>query len=254
VRDTIVRPFNDLEAVEALFRSEGDEIAAVILEPVLGNGGLIPPVPGFLEGLRAVTERHGALLVFDEVMTGFRVALGGAQGRFGIRPDLTTLGKVIGGGLPVGAFGGRREIMERVAPLGPVYQAGTLSGNPLACAAGNAQLAWLEEHDPYLGLERTGNRLVKGLREALSSAGIAASGCAIGSMFGIFLHPGPVHSFEEAAKADVKRFARFHREMLDRGIFLAPSAFEAGFLSVGHGDREIELTLKAAREAAEAAA
>jgi len=251
VRDTTTLPFNDLNRVEELFRSEGDEIAAIFLEPVMGNSGLIPPVPGFLEGLRSLTERHGALLVFDEVMTGFRVGLGGAQERLGVIPDLTTLGKVIGGGLPVGAFGGRREIMMQVAPAGPVYQAGTLSGNPLATAAGNAQLAWLEEHDPYPELEAKGRTLVDGLLEIFRDAGVPASGNVLGSMWGIFLHPGPVHSFEDAKAADTGMFRKFHRAMLDRGIFLAPSPFEAGFLSVRHGVEEIEMTLRAAREAVE---
>jgi glutamate-1-semialdehyde 2,1-aminomutase len=254
VRDTAVLPFNDLERVRDLFRAEGDELAAVFLEPVMGNAGLVPPEPGFLEGLREVTERHGALLVFDEVMTGFRVGLGGAQQRFGITPDLTTLGKVIGGGLPVGAFGGRREIMARVAPEGPVYQAGTLSGNPLATAAGLAQLAWLEERNPFGEMEETGKRLIAGMLSALADQGIPASGGALGSMWGVFFHPGPVRSFEEAGEADVGTFGRFHREMLRRGVFLAPSPFEAGFLSVRHGDDEIEATLAAAREAAEAVA
>ncbi|MSR22244.1 MAG: glutamate-1-semialdehyde-2,1-aminomutase [Gemmatimonadetes bacterium] len=254
VKDTVLLPFNDLDAVAELFKRHGRELAAVFIEPVMGNVGLIPPEPGFLEELRELTEKHRALLVFDEVMTGFRVGLQGAQGRFGIIPDLTTLGKVIGGGLPVGAFGGKREVMERIAPLGPVYQAGTLSGNPLATAAGNAQLAWLEEHDPFEELERYARRLVDGILQALKGAGISACGTAIGSMWGIFLHPGPVRSFEEAQKADVVRFNRFHKEMLDRGIFLAPSAFEAGFVSVRHGETELQLTLDAARAAAEAVA
>jgi glutamate-1-semialdehyde 2,1-aminomutase len=252
VRDTLVLPFNDLTAVEELFGREGDRMAAVILEPVVGNSGLIAPEPGFLEGLREVTVRHGALLIFDEVMTGFRVGLRGAQGRYGILPDLTTLGKVIGGGLPVGAFGGRREIMEKVAPVGAVYQAGTLSGNPLAMAAGNAQLAWLEEHDPFDALEAYAGRLAQGVLSALRAAGIPASGGCVGSMWGFFLHEGPVRSFEDAGRADTARFARFHREMLARGVFLAPSAFEAGFVSVMHGEKELEWTLKAAHEAAEA--
>jgi glutamate-1-semialdehyde 2,1-aminomutase len=240
-----------LEGVEALFRREGSDFAAIVLEPVLGNAGLILPEPGFLEGLREVATRQGALLVFDEVMTGFRVGLSGAQGRYGVEPDLTTLGKVIGGGLPVGAFGGRREIMERVAPAGPVYQAGTLSGNPLATAAGNAQLAWLEENDPYVMLEGLAHRLVDGLVEILREAGVPAVGSVAGSMWGIFLHPGPVRSFEDAKGSDVARFARFHREMLSRGVFLAPSPFEAGFLSIRHGEPELEFTLMAARGAVE---
>ncbi len=252
VKDTLLLAFNDAEGVEELFRRHGHELAAIFVEPVMGNAGLIPPEPGFLELLREVTAKHHALLVFDEVMTGFRVGLRGAQGQFGVVPDLTTLGKVIGGGLPVGAFGGRKEIMERVAPLGPVYQAGTLSGNPLATAAGNAQIAWLEEHDPFPELERYARRLVEGLLEALSGAGIPASGVAVGSMWGIFFHPGPVGSFEEAQKSDVERFKRFHKEMLERGVFLAPSAFEAGFVSVRHGEAELQLTIEAARGAAEA--
>jgi glutamate-1-semialdehyde 2,1-aminomutase len=254
VRDTATLPFNDLQAVRDLFRSRGDEFAAVILEPVMGNAGLIPPEPGFLEGLRELTHESGALLIFDEVMTGFRVAKGGAQERFGVIPDLTTLGKVIGGGLPVGAFGGRRDIMEQVAPAGPVYQAGTLSGNPLATAAGNAQLGWLESEDPLPGMEGYARRLVDGLVEILQGEGIPASGGVMGSMWGVFFHPGPVRSFEDAKEADTGRFGRFHREMLDRGVFLAPSPFEAGFLSIRHGETELELTLGAARGAARAIA
>ncbi len=251
VRDTAVLPFNDLEAVEDLFRAEGDAFAAIFLEPVMGNAGLIAPLPGFLEGLRDITERYGALLVFDEVMTGFRVGVGGAQERFGVTPDLTTLGKVIGGGLPVGAFGGRRDIMEQVAPAGPIYQAGTLSGNPLAMAAGNAQLEWIEANDPFPEMERLARRLVDGLLEVLTEAGIPATGDVLGSMWGIFFHPGPVRSFEDAKAADTGRFGHFHREMLRRGVFLAPSPFEAGFLSVRHGMEEVEFTLAAARGAAE---
>jgi len=254
VRDTALLPFNDLDAVRDLFRREGDQFAAIFLEPVMGNAGLISPQPGFLEGLQEIARDHGALLVFDEVMTGFRVGLGGAQERFGVVPDLTTLGKVIGGGLPVGAFGGRRDIMEQVAPVGPVYQAGTLSGNPLATAAGNAQLAWLEAHDPYPALEAYARRLVDGFLGILEGAGIPASGGVEGSMFGFFFHPGPVRSYEDAAAADLARFNRFHRAMLERGVFLAPSAFEAGFLSVRHGEEELAHTLEAARGAAEAVA
>jgi glutamate-1-semialdehyde 2,1-aminomutase len=249
VRDTIVLPFNDADRVRDLFAREGDTIAAVFLEPVMGNAGLIQPEPGYLEALREITEAHGALLVFDEVMTGFRVGLGGAQTRFGVTPDLTTLGKVIGAGLPVGAFGGRRDIMEHVAPAGPIYQAGTLSGNPLATAAGNAQLGWLEANDPFPELERYAHRLVDGLLGILAGAGIPASGGVVGSMFGIFFHPGPVRSFEDAKEADIAGFNRFHRAMLNRGIFLAPSAFEAGFLSIRHGTSELDATFEAAREA-----
>ncbi len=250
---TLVAPFNDLDAVEDLFRFRGDGVAAVILEPVVGNAGLIPPAEGFLEGVREITRRHGALLIFDEVMTGFRVAGGGAQERFGVTPDLTTLGKVIGGGLPVGAFGGSRELMERMAPAGPVYQAGTLSGNPLATAAGNAQLRWLEEHDPFDELERRAERLVEGLLDALRGAGIPASGRAVGSMWGVFFREGPVESYEDARESDVDLFARFHAALLERGVFFAPSPFEAGFVSTAHGEEEVERTVAAAAEAAEAA-
>ena len=249
-RDTVVIPFNDLDAVRDVFRRSGDTIAAVFVEPVIGNAGLIEPLPGFLAGLRELTERYGALLVFDEVMTGFRVALGGAQARFGVRPDLTTLGKVIGGGLPVGAYGGRRDLMERVAPAGSVYQAGTLSGNPLATAAGNAQLAWLEANDPFAGLERVARRVAHGIADAVQAAGVPAVGRAIGSMFGVFFRAAAPRSYEEAKTSDAGAFARFHRALLERGVFLAPSAFEAGFVSTVHGDAEVELTLAAAREAA----
>ena len=248
--DTVVVPFNDLYAVADAFRQKGDALAAVFVEPVIGNAGLIEPVAGFLAGLREITERHGALLVFDEVMTGFRVALGGAQARYGVTPDLTTLGKVIGGGLPVGAFGGRRELMERVAPAGPVYQAGTLSGNPLATAAGNAQLAYLEAHDPFARLERVAARVAEGIAAAVREVGFPAVGMAVGSMFGVFFREGAPRSFEEAKASDARAFARFHRGMLERGVFLAPSAFEAGFVSTVHGEDEVELTLTAAAEAA----
>jgi glutamate-1-semialdehyde 2,1-aminomutase len=251
---TWVAPFNDLDAVRSALASSEAEIGAVIVEPVVGNAGLIPPVDGFLPGLRELTARHGALLIFDEVMTGFRVALGGAQQRFGVVPDLTCLGKVIGAGLPVGAFGGRRDLMERVAPAGSVYQAGTLSGNPLATAAGNAQLAWLEEHDPYDAIEARARRLVAGVERAFADIGVPASGSAVGSMFGVFLREGPVRSFEEARASDAKLFARFHRAALERGVFFAPSPFEAGFLSTVHGDDEIGFTLDVVREAARVAA
>jgi len=248
--ETLVLPFNDLAAVETLFGTRGDDISSVFVEPVVGNSGLIPPVEGFLEGLRTITERHGALLVFDEVMTGFRVALGGAQERYGIEPDLTTLGKVIGGGLPVGAFGGRRDLMEQIAPAGPVYQAGTLSGNPLATAAGNAQLRYLEEEDPFGDLTHAAERLSRGVVSALTEAGIPATGCSVGSMWGVFFSQESIHSFEEAQGADLDTFRVFHRACLDRGVFLAPSPFEVGFVSTAHTSSVIDETLEVVRAAA----
>lgn len=248
--DTVVLPFNDLSTAEAFFAEHGSSVAAVIVEPVVGNAGVIPPVEGFLEGLRAVTSAAGSLLVFDEVMTGFRVARGGAQERYGVLPDLTTLGKVIGGGLPVGAFGGRRELMERMAPAGPVYQAGTLSGNPLATAAGNAQLAWLEESDPFDDLAATARTLAEGTIAAFQEEGVAASGCSVGSMWGVFLRGGPVRSFEEARESRTDLFSRFHAAALERGVFLAPSPFEAAFVSTEHGPAEVAHTLDVVREAA----
>ena len=250
---TLTAPFNDLDAVETIFRAHAGKIAAVILEPVVGNAGFIPPADGFLAGLRRITEADGALLVFDEVMTGFRVAPGGAQERFGIRPDLTTLGKVIGGGLPVGAYGGRADVMEQIAPLGPVYQAGTLSGNPLAMAAGIAQLRILRDEDPYPALERRTRRLVDGLLDVMRELGVPASGSAFGSMWGVFLAGEPVRNFEDAKRADVELFKRFFHGALDRGVFFAPSAFEAGFLSTAHSDDDIEQTISRSREALRAA-
>ena len=248
--ETLVLPFNDLAAVETLFTARGDDISSVFVEPVVGNSGLIPPVDGFLEGLRSITERHGTLLIFDEVMTGFRVALGGAQERYGIEPDLTTLGKVIGGGLPVGAFGGRRDLMEQIAPAGPVYQAGTLSGNPLATAAGNAQLRYLEENDPFGDLAHAAERLSYGVVSALTEAGIGATGCSVGSMWGVFFSQESVHSFEDAQAADLDTFREFHRACLERGVFLAPSPFEAGFVSTAHTSGIIDGTLEVVRAAA----
>ena len=240
---TLTLPFNDPGAVEEAFRRHGDRIAAVILEPVIGNAGVIPPGEGFLSGLRERTAEAGSLLIFDEVMTGFRAAPGGAQERYGVEPDLTTLGKVVGGGLPVGAFGGRREIMESVAPLGPVYQAGTLSGNPLAMAAGRAQLEVLRRDDPFEELERRAERLVGGILEAASDRGLPATGVAVGSMWGVSFRDEPVRDYEDARDADQELFARFHRACLDRGVFLAPSPYEAGFLSTAHGEEEIDRTL-----------
>jgi glutamate-1-semialdehyde 2,1-aminomutase len=250
---TLTAPFNDLDAVEAVFRAHPGKIAAVILEPVVGNAGFIAPVDGFLDGLRRITAEDGALLVFDEVMTGFRVSRGGAQERFGITPDLTTLGKVIGGGLPVGGYGGRAEIMDRIAPVGPVYQAGTLSGNPLAMAAGLAQLRILRDEDPYPELERKTARLVDGILAHAAELGVPASGGSLGSMWGVFFAAGPVRDFEQAKTSDVPLFNRFFHGMLDRGVFLAPSQFEAGFTSTAHTDADVEETIGRAGEALRAA-
>jgi glutamate-1-semialdehyde 2,1-aminomutase len=241
--DTLTAPFNDVDAVEALFAAHED-IAAVIVEPVAGNMGLVLPQPGFLEGLRALTTAAGALLVFDEVMTGFRVHPGGAQALYDVTPDLTTLGKVIGGGLPVGAYGGRREIMELVAPAGPVYQAGTLSGNPLALTAGIETLRVLAEPGVWDGLERVGARLEEGLRALGDGVQVARAG----TMFGLFFTDAPVTSWDTAQQADTSRFAAFHGAMLERGVYLAPSQFEAGFVSTAHGDAEIDATTEAARQ------
>jgi glutamate-1-semialdehyde 2,1-aminomutase len=243
VGDTLTASFNDLDSVEELF--DHHEIAAVIVEPVAGNMGLVPPQDGFLGGLRELTAANGALLIFDEVMTGFRVHPGGAQALYGVTPDLTTLGKVIGGGLPVGAYGGRREIMELVAPAGPVYQAGTLSGNPLAMTAGIETLRALAEPGVWDGLERTGARLLDGL----AALGGPVQLARVGTMFGVFFAERPVTSWDEAKTADTERYARFHRALLERGVYLAPSQFEAGFLSTAHGEAEIDVTVDAAARA-----
>jgi glutamate-1-semialdehyde 2,1-aminomutase len=246
--DTLTAPFNDLEAVEDLFAEH--EIAAVIVEPVAGNMGLVLPQEGFLEGLRALTSEHGALLIFDEVMTGFRVDPGGAQALYGIEPDLTTLGKVIGGGLPVGAYGGRREIMELVAPAGPVYQAGTLSGNPLAMTAGIETLRALAEPGVWEAIARAGERLLEGLQDVIVEAGGAAQPVQAGTMLGLFFSNTPIRSWDDAKRhADTERFARFHGAMLERRVYLPPSQFEAWFLSSAHGDEEIDATVAAARDA-----
>jgi glutamate-1-semialdehyde 2,1-aminomutase len=240
---TIALPFNDAGVVEDAFGAHGDRIAAVIVEPVAGNMGCVPPAPGYLEALRHITARHGALLIFDEVMTGFRVAFGGAQQRYGVRPDLTTLGKIIGGGLPVGAYGGRKDIMSRVAPSGPVYQAGTLSGNPLAVAAGLATLRHLKAHpEIYADLETRAAALCAG-----APADITVN--RVGAMFTFFFTNQPVTDYESAKRSDTQRFGRFFRAMLQRGIYLAPSQFEAGFLSAAHTDEDIRTTVEAAREA-----
>jgi glutamate-1-semialdehyde 2,1-aminomutase len=245
--DTLTAPYNDLEAVKALFAANPDTISGVILEPVVGNAGFIVPDAGFLEGLRLITQEYGALLVFDEVMTGFRIAYGGAQQRFGVTPDLTTMGKVIGGGLPVGAYGGRKEIMSMVAPAGPMYQAGTLSGNPLAMTAGIKTLELLQKPGAYEYLDKITTRLADGLVQIAKETGHPACGGNISGMFGLFFCEGPVHNFEDAKKSDVAKFGRFHRGMLEQGIYLAPSQFEAGFTSLAHTDADIDKTLAAAR-------
>jgi glutamate-1-semialdehyde 2,1-aminomutase len=245
----VVADYNDSSQIKTLFEKQGKAIAGVIVEPVAGNMNLVLPAPGFLETLREECTRHGAVLIFDEVMTGFRVALGGAQARFGIRPDLTTLGKVIGGGLPVGAVGGRRDIMEKIAPLGPVYQAGTLSGNPVAVAAGLATLKLVQENGFQEEIEATTRALVEGLTAEARKAKTSFSAQSIGSMFGLYFRDSPPRNFAEVMQCDRERFNRFFHEMLKRGVYLAPSAYEAGFVSAAHGATEIDETLRAAREA-----
>ena len=247
-RDTLTAPYNDLEAVKALFKDNPDTIAGVILEPVVGNSGFIPPDAGFLEGLRELTKEYGALLMFDEVMTGFRIAYGGAQEKFGVTPDLTTLGKVIGGGLPVGAYGGREDIMSMVAPAGPMYQAGTLSGNPLAMTAGIETLKLLQKPGTYEQLDRITKKLVDGLVQIAQETGHAVFTGQISAMFGMFFTGETVHNYEDAKKSDLAKFSRFHRGMLEHGIYLAPSQFEAGFTSLAHTDEDIDRTLAAAKE------
>jgi glutamate-1-semialdehyde 2,1-aminomutase len=243
---TIVLPFNDREAVEAAFTANKDQLAAIILEPVPGNAGLYHPQPGYLEFLREITKAKGALLIFDEVMTGFRLAKGGAQERFGITPDLSCFGKVIGGGLPVGAFGGRAEIMDCLAPTGPVYQAGTLSGNPVAMAAGIAALEELAASDAYARLEHLGALLEAGMREAAASAGVPVQFNRCGSMFCAYFTSDPVHNLADAMKSDRERFKKYFHGMLEAGVYLAPSQFEAGFLSTAHTEKDIEATVAAA--------
>jgi glutamate-1-semialdehyde 2,1-aminomutase len=245
---TLVLPWNDEAAVRALFAARGGEIAALILEPVVGNMGCVPPTPGFLALLREVTRASGTLLVFDEVMTGFRLAYGGAQARYGIEPDLTTLGKIIGGGLPVGAYGGRRDIMQRVSPLGPVYQAGTLSGNPLAVSAGLATLALLREPGVYDRLDAASAALEAIFTEAAAAAQIPLQVQRVGSMLTPFFSAAPVRTWSDADKCDRKRFARFHRGLLDRGVYWPPSQFEAGFVSLAHDAAALDLTRNAVRE------
>jgi glutamate-1-semialdehyde 2,1-aminomutase len=246
---TTVLPWNDEQAARTLFAQRGKEIAALILEPVVGNMGCVPPAPGFLELLRELTRQSGALLVFDEVMTGFRLAYGGAQQRFGIQPDLTTLGKIIGGGLPVGAYGGRREIMECVSPLGPVYQAGTLSGNPLAVAAGLATLALLREPGVYEKIEQSSAALEAAFREAAQKAKVELVVQRVGSMLTPFFTNAPVRAWGDAAKSDRTRFGKFHRALLDRGVYWPPSQFEAGFVSLAHDEAALSKTHSAVFEA-----
>ena len=246
---TLVLDYNSIADVKELFTAKGSQIAAVIVEPVAGNMNLVLPASGFLEALRDECTRHGALLIFDEVMTGFRVALGGAQARYGVRPDLTTLGKVIGGGLPLGALGGRREIMQQLAPLGPVYQAGTLSGNPLAVAAGLATLKLVQQKGFQEKLEATTRSLVDGLNAEARTAAVTFSAQSIGSMFGMYFRSAPPQGFAEVMQCDRERFNRFFHAMLAHGVYLAPSAYEAGFVSAAHGAAEVEATLNAAREA-----
>jgi len=248
--DTRNAVLNDLDSVRETFKACGGDVACVIVEPVAGNMGCVPPDPGFLEGLREITEEAGALLVFDEVMTGFRVARGGAQERYGVSPDLTTLGKVIGGGLPVGAYGGSRELMEHVSPAGPVYQAGTLSGNPLATAAGLAMLEEIEaDGGLYDRLEALGARLEAGLAGVLEERGVPGVVQRVGSMFSVFFSEKPVRKWSDAAACDTERFRKYFHRMLDRGIYLAPSAYEAGFVSAAHSNEDIDATVEAAREA-----
>ena len=246
---TLALPFNDLPAVGRAFETRRGEVAAVLVEPVAGNMGVVPPAPGFLAGLRDLCTRHGALLVFDEVITGFRVAYGGAQALYSVRPDLTCLGKIIGGGLPVGAYGGRRDLMSKVAPLGPVYQAGTLSGNPLAVAAGLATLRALEDPAVYDRLESLGARFARGISEAAKSAGIPVTVNRVGSMLTTFFTEGPVTDYASAKRADTARYARYFHGMLDRGVFLAPSQFEAAFVSLAHSERDLDLAAEACRDA-----
>jgi glutamate-1-semialdehyde 2,1-aminomutase len=246
---TLSLPYNDFDAATALFDDVGHDIAALIIEPIVGNANCILPRDGYLRHLRELCTKHGALLIFDEVMTGFRVALGGAQQRYGITPDLSTFGKIIGGGMPVGAYGGRRDLMQQIAPAGPIYQAGTLSGNPVAMAAGLATLELIREPGFHDALERSTHALCDGLEAAAREAGIAFHTTRAPGMFGLYFREGPVETFEDAKASDTARFNRFFHAMLERGVYLAPSAFEAGFMSSAHGEAEIAKTVDAARAA-----
>ncbi len=249
VHDTLTIPFNDADAFEQLLLAHPDQVAAIIIEPVAGNMGCVPPTPGYLERLAALCRAHGTLLIFDEVMTGFRVALGGAHARYNIEPDLVCLGKIVGGGMPCGAYGGRADIMQKIAPLGPVYQAGTLSGNPLALAAGLTTVSLLEQQNPYPALESASAALVSGLADLAARHGVALVGNRVGAMFTGFFRDGAVNNYSDARGSDLAAFAVFHREMLSHGVYLAPSQFEAAFLSVAHTPEIIAQTLAAADHA-----
>ncbi|WP_217538002.1 glutamate-1-semialdehyde 2,1-aminomutase [Stenotrophomonas sp. GbtcB23] len=246
---TLTLPYNDFEAATALFAEQGADIAGLIIEPVVGNANCIPPRDGYLQHLRALCTQYGTVLIFDEVMTGFRVALGGAQAHYGITPDLTTFGKIIGGGMPVGAYGGRRELMSQIAPAGPIYQAGTLSGNPVAMAAGLAMLELVQEQGFHDRLSAASARLCAGLEAAAADAGVAVTTNQVGAMFGLFFTDQKVETYAQATACDTAAFNRFFHAMLERGVFLAPSAYEAGFLSSAHDDSIIDATIEAAREA-----
>ncbi len=249
ISHTLSLKYNDLEGFKRVMDEKGELVAGVIVEPVAGNMGMVLPDPGFLETLREETRKYGAVLIFDEVMTGFRVGRGSAQGVFGIRPDLSCFGKVIGGGLPVGAYGGQKQIMEFIAPAGGVYQAGTLSGNPLAMAAGIATLTELRKKGVYQNLDAKTRKLMDGFKAAAYESGIALQTASVGAMAGFFFADEPVHNFEDAKKSDLERFARFYRSMLQKGVYLAPSQFEACFVSVAHSDADIDQTIDAARQA-----
>ncbi|WP_282259111.1 glutamate-1-semialdehyde 2,1-aminomutase [Stenotrophomonas sp. PS02301] len=246
---TLTLPYNDVEAATALFAEQGEYIAGLIIEPVVGNANCIPPREGYLQHLRALCTQYGTVLIFDEVMTGFRVALGGAQAHYGVTPDLTTFGKIIGGGMPVGAYGGRRELMSQISPAGPIYQAGTLSGNPVAMAAGLAMLELVQEPGFHDRLSASAARLCAGLEAAAADAGVAVTTTQVGAMFGLFFTDQKVETYAQATACDITAFNTFFHAMLERGVFLAPSAYEAGFLSSAHDDSIIEATLEAAREA-----
>jgi glutamate-1-semialdehyde 2,1-aminomutase len=249
-KHTLTVPFNDLEAVRALLSEVGQEVACIIVEPVAGNMNCVPPAPGYLQGLRALCDEHGVVLIFDEVMTGFRVALGGAQAHYGVTPDLSTFGKIIGGGMPVGCFGGKREIMSHIAPLGPVYQAGTLSGNPLAMAAGLTTLRLISRPGFHDELTDFTTRLLEGLQQRADAAGIPFVTTQAGGMFGLYFSEAEsIVTFQDVMTSDADRFKRFFHLMLEGGVYLAPSAFEAGFTSIAHGDAELQLTLDAAEKA-----